>query len=71
MFSASRLSAIFGNMEELYVFQTRFLADLEACIDWETLHNSCVGDAFIKNVSWFWDFDEVALLIMNFLCNDN
>ena len=52
MFNASRISAIFGNMEELYTFQTDFLQDLESCINWETLHESCVGEAFIKNVSY-------------------
>ncbi|KAF2354905.1 Pleckstrin domain [Trinorchestia longiramus] len=58
MFSTARISAIFGNMEELFAFQTRFLADLEACIDWEMLHKSCVGEAFIKNSDKFEIYSE-------------
>lgn len=51
MFSAARVNAIFGNMEELYAFQTNFLKDLESCINWDALHLTCVGEAFINNVS--------------------
>ncbi|XP_018010848.1 serine-rich adhesin for platelets isoform X1 [Hyalella azteca] len=58
MFSTARISAIFGNMEELYAFQTRFLADLEGCIDWDNLHTSCVGEAFIKNSDKFEIYSE-------------
>ncbi|XP_064103972.1 rho guanine nucleotide exchange factor 9-like [Macrobrachium nipponense] len=51
MFNDEKISSIFGNMEALYQFQSNFLKELEMCIDWKDPHKSCIGAAFIRNVS--------------------
>lgn len=58
MFSDERIRAIFGNMEALFAFQTGFLKQLEACINWDSLYESCVGDAFVKNSAGFEIYSE-------------
>lgn len=50
MFTEENVSAIFGNVESLYVFQSDFLQQLELCIDWQQPHKSAIGQAFIRNV---------------------
>ena len=53
LFSPQRIDAIFGNLEELYVFQKRFLVDLEHSLNWAALEESVVGGCFIKHVQEF------------------
>lgn len=53
LFSAQRIDAIFGNLEELYLFQKRFLVDLEHSLNWAALEESVVGGCFIKHVQEF------------------
>lgn len=51
MFTEHQIYTIFGNFEELLEFQKTFLENLEARVDRETPHKSCVGEAFLKHVS--------------------
>ncbi|ERL91186.1 hypothetical protein D910_08525 [Dendroctonus ponderosae] len=53
MFSDEQLSTIFSNLNEILQFQVGFLRDLEACINWEAPHRSCVGSCFLKHSSGF------------------
>ncbi|KAK9746793.1 RhoGEF domain [Popillia japonica] len=53
MFSKEQIDAIFINLENILRFQTVFLKDLEACIDWDAPHKSCVGGCFIKHKDGF------------------
>ncbi len=57
MFTSDQLTAIFGNIEHIYTFASKLLADLEAkvtCAD--DLHGACIGDVFLVHVS-FSDLD--------------
>jgi len=51
MFSQSQIDTIFGNLEDLLAFQTDFLDDLEARVDRDAPHRSCVGEIFLRHVS--------------------
>lgn len=51
MFTEEQIETIFINLEELLDFQSEFLKDLEACIDWNAPHKSCVGECFLNHVS--------------------
>lgn len=53
MFTAESIKTIFGNIEQLYEFQRRFLNQLETCINWENLSQSTIGDCFLKNEAGF------------------
>ncbi|XP_030760451.1 rho guanine nucleotide exchange factor 4-like [Sitophilus oryzae] len=53
MFDEERISIIFINLEGILRFQKGFLRDLEACVDWEAPHRSCVGDCFLKHSAGF------------------
>lgn len=57
MFSEDQIETIFINLEELLDFQSEFLKDLEACIDWNAPHKSCVGECFLNHVS---DVNEIT-----------
>lgn len=50
MFSEEQIETIFINLEELLDFQSEFLRDLEACIDWTNPHKSCIGECFLSHV---------------------
>lgn len=50
LFSQKAIESIFGNLEELYRFQKRFLVDLELALDWDVLEDSVVGNVFIQHV---------------------
>lgn len=49
MFDETRISTIFGNIEELCGFQQKFLNELEQCVNWENLSLSQIGDCFLNN----------------------
>lgn len=51
MFNEDQIEAIFINLEELLDFQSNFLKDLEAVVDWNAPHKSCVGECFLSHVS--------------------
>uniref|UniRef100_T1IW01 Spermatogenesis-associated protein 13 n=1 Tax=Strigamia maritima TaxID=126957 RepID=T1IW01_STRMM len=58
MFPEERINAIFGNMEQIYNFQSGFLRKLEECIDWESPHQSCVGACFVNHRDGFQVYSE-------------
>lgn len=49
MFTKEQIETIFINLEDILKFQTAFLKDLEACINWEAPYKSCVGSCFLKH----------------------
>lgn len=49
MFTKEQIDTIFINLEDILKFQTAFLKDLEACINWEAPYKSCVGSCFLKH----------------------
>lgn len=51
MFTDDQIETIFINLEDLLEFQTEFLKDLEARIDWNAPHKSCVAECFLIHVS--------------------
>lgn len=53
MFSEEQIDTIFINLESILKFQSAFLKDLEACIDWDAPYKSCVGGCFLKHRSGF------------------
>lgn len=52
MFTPQQIHAIFGNLEELLEFQSCFLEELESRVDTEAPHRSCMGDVFLRHVSF-------------------
>ncbi|XP_022252091.1 spermatogenesis-associated protein 13-like [Limulus polyphemus] len=53
MFSPARIATIFGNIEEIYKFQRKFLRKLEECIDHNKPHLSLVGNCFLQHKTEF------------------
>lgn len=51
MFPEDRINTIFGNIEQLYAFQSEFVSKLVQCIDWEQPHLSQIGACFTDHVS--------------------
>lgn len=58
MFSEERRATIFGNIEQLYAFQSHFLACLEAAIKWDQPHLSEIGSVFIEHKEEFRIYSE-------------
>ncbi|XP_015606220.1 uncharacterized protein LOC107272983 isoform X2 [Cephus cinctus] len=58
MFTEEQIETIFINLEELLEFQSEFLKDLEACIDWNAPHKSCVGECFLNHRAGFRMYSE-------------
>lgn len=51
MFTSDQLTAIFGNIELIYAFASKLLADLEAKVaSADDLHGTCIGDVFLTHV---------------------
>ena len=50
MFSSQRLQTIFCNIEAIYEFSSRFLKDLEKCLNDTAPHESQVGQCFLAHV---------------------
>lgn len=50
MFTAEQVGTIFGNVEQLYVFQKSFLTKLASCVDLQQPYASCIGDCFLRFV---------------------
>ncbi|KAJ6222076.1 hypothetical protein RDWZM_000621 [Blomia tropicalis] len=53
MFDETRISTIFGNIEELYQFQIKFLQQLENSVNWEHMSSSQIGNCFRDNEKGF------------------
>lgn len=51
-----RILRIFGNIEQICSVHTKLLHDLEASFDKKSPENSCVANAFIRNVCFFFNF---------------
>lgn len=51
MFPPSRILRIFGNLEAIYALHCKFLRELELAYNQNAPENSCVGTAFLRNVS--------------------
>lgn len=49
MFTKEQIETIFINLEDILKFQTAFLKDLEACINWDAPYKSCVGACFLRH----------------------
>lgn len=58
MFNEEQIETIFINLEELLDFQSEFLKDLEARIDWNAPYKSCVGECFINHRAGFRMYSE-------------
>lgn len=50
MFSAERIYTIFGNIEQIYLFASTFLKDLERCIDVKEMSASEIGNCILSHV---------------------
>ncbi|RXM93023.1 Spermatogenesis-associated protein 13 [Acipenser ruthenus] len=50
MFTEAQLGTIFGNIEEIYKFQRKFLKDLEKQYNKEEAHLSEIGSCFLQHV---------------------
>ncbi len=51
MFSDDQLTAIFGNIEHIYDFASKLLADLKATVTCpDDLYGTCIGDVFLMHV---------------------
>ncbi|KAJ8278172.1 hypothetical protein GJAV_G00084710 [Gymnothorax javanicus] len=58
MFTQPQLSTIFGNIEEIYRFQRKFLKDLERHYDKEQPHQSQIGSCFLLQQAEFSVYSE-------------
>ncbi|KAG8262866.1 Rho guanine nucleotide exchange factor 4 [Homalodisca vitripennis] len=58
MFSDDQIGSIFGNLEQLLLFQEEFLEDLERHVDSEAPHRSCLGDTFLRHQAGFRMYSE-------------
>lgn len=50
MFTVAQLATIFGNIEDIYKFQRKFLKDLEKQYNKEEPHLSEIGSCFLQHV---------------------
>ncbi|NWR71466.1 SPT13 protein, partial [Centropus unirufus] len=58
MFTAAQLSTIFGNIEDIYKFQRKFLKDLEKQYNKEEPHLSEIGSCFLQHQEGFAIYSE-------------
>ncbi|XP_063987773.1 mucin-2 isoform X2 [Diachasmimorpha longicaudata] len=58
MFTEEQIDTIFINIEDLLEFQSEFLKDLEARIDWSAPHKSCVAECFLIHRNGFRMYSE-------------
>ncbi|KAK0182228.1 hypothetical protein PV327_000389 [Microctonus hyperodae] len=58
MFTEDQIETIFINLEDLLEFQSEFLKDLEARIDWNAPHKSCVAECFLIHRNGFRMYSE-------------
>ncbi|GFR20603.1 hypothetical protein TNCT_535401 [Trichonephila clavata] len=53
MFSKERIETVFGNIKEIYAFQSKFLKELEDCLDKDSPHLSQIGNCFLNHKEEF------------------
>ncbi|XP_054708466.1 LOW QUALITY PROTEIN: spermatogenesis-associated protein 13-like [Uloborus diversus] len=53
MFSKERIETVFGNIREIYCFQSQFLKQLEQCLVEEAAHLSQIGTCFLNHKEEF------------------
>ncbi|XP_015672521.1 spermatogenesis-associated protein 13 [Protobothrops mucrosquamatus] len=58
MFTSAQLSTIFGNIEDIYKFQRKFLKDLEKQYNKEEPHLSEIGSCFLQHQEGFAIYSE-------------
>ncbi|MGH0175885.1 UNVERIFIED_CONTAM: hypothetical protein FKN15_071836 [Acipenser sinensis] len=58
MFTEAQLGTIFGNIEEIYKFQRKFLKDLEKQYNKEEAHLSEIGSCFLQHQEGFAIYSE-------------
>ncbi|XP_065534594.1 spermatogenesis-associated protein 13 isoform X2 [Lathamus discolor] len=58
MFTTAQLSTIFGNIEDIYKFQRKFLKDLEKQYNKEEPHLSKIGSCFLQHQEGFAIYSE-------------
>ncbi|XP_028904018.1 spermatogenesis-associated protein 13 [Ornithorhynchus anatinus] len=58
MFTAAQLATIFGNIEDIYKFQRKFLKDLEKQYNKEDPHLSEIGSCFLQHQAGFAIYSE-------------
>ncbi|XP_011308183.1 uncharacterized protein RhoGEF3 isoform X2 [Fopius arisanus] len=58
MFTEEQIDTIFINIEDLLEFQSEFLKDLEARIDWNAPYKSCVAECFLIHRNGFRMYSE-------------
>ncbi|XP_025033504.1 spermatogenesis-associated protein 13 isoform X2 [Python bivittatus] len=58
MFTVAQLSTIFGNIEDIYKFQRKFLKDLEKQYNKEEPHLSEIGSCFLQHQEGFAIYSE-------------
>ena len=45
---------VFGNIEDIYIFQKRFAAELDSAVNRSAVSSTELGKIFLKYVSWFY-----------------
>ncbi|XP_067889721.1 spermatogenesis-associated protein 13-like isoform X5 [Heterodontus francisci] len=58
MFAEAQLNIIFGNIEEIYKFQRKFLKDLEKLFNKDEPHLSAIGSCFLQHQEGFGIYSE-------------
>lgn len=62
MFTVAQLATIFGNIEDIYKFQRKFLKDLEKQYNKEEPHLSEIGSCFLQHVRhWYFFINDIQL----------
>ncbi|CAK8677581.1 unnamed protein product [Clavelina lepadiformis] len=58
MFTDQQISTLFGNIEDIFHFQIKFSAELEAAVDRSAVHSTHLGEVFLNHKSGFAIYSE-------------